>query len=133
MTSSSAPVPRPRSFEIAFWLLVVAAIGLMTSGMMLAATPAPVPVAFRGMGVLFALAGAGLAFLIGRARRGDARFRSAAAGLSFALSGLLAMFTLLSGGGLWVIILILTAAGAVLLTRASTKEWFEDQAGCSDG
>lgn len=122
----SAPVPaRPRIVDTAFWLWLLAAVSLVVLGMLMALTRGNVPTLFRGAGILFALAGLALGFLAGRTRAGQARMRRAAVGLALALVVLLALFTLMTGGVLWLIPMILTIVGAVLVMRPSANDWFD--------
>jgi peptidoglycan/LPS O-acetylase OafA/YrhL len=121
----SAPVPaRPRIVEAVFWLWLLAAISLVVLGMLLAFAHGELPPVFRGAGILFAIAGLALGFLAGRTRAGHARLRRAAVGLALALVVLLALFTLMTGGVLWLIPMILTMVGAVLIMRPSAQGWF---------
>ena len=77
---------------------------------------------------LFAVAGLALGYLAGRTRTGHAGFRRAAVGFALALVVVLALFILMSGGGvLWVLPMILTLAGAVLIMRPSAQEWFPSE------
>jgi hypothetical protein len=121
----SAPVPaRPRIVEAVFWLWLVAAISLVVLGMLMALTRGNLPPVYRGAGILFAVAGLGLGYLAGRTRTGNARMRRAGVGLAFALVVLLALFTLMTGGVLWLIPMILTMVGAVLVMRPAAQDWF---------
>lgn len=82
---------------------------------------------YRSSGLVSVAAAAALAFLAGRARRGDARFRLATLGLSFAavvVVGLLAAgigvaqpFVLLS--------LLPILVGAILFAVPSVRIWYE--------
>lgn len=85
MTSSSTP--RPLTATIGFGCWLVAAVLLMVGGLLAASADLPSlnSVLFRGSGVLTALAGLGMAFLAGRSRTGDPRFRRAAIALSLAI------------------------------------------------
>jgi hypothetical protein len=120
----TAPQSRPRVVTAAFWCWVVASILLIVGGL-LAATYAP-PALFRGAGILTALAGAGLAFLAGRSRGGDTRFRRAAITLSLTvivLVALLAVFGVVHVLTLLAVIPLI--AGTILMTRpaaASTPD-----------
>ncbi len=116
--------PRPLVVEIAFWLLVVAALGLTAAGLLLVFSSSSIAAFFRGAGVLFAVAGAALAFLAGRTRRGEARFRSAAIGLAVPLVVVLAVFFLFSRGLAWLLIMVVIMVAAVLLLRPTAHEWF---------
>jgi hypothetical protein len=119
------PVPaRPRIVEAVFWLWLLAAIALVVLGMLMALTRGNLPPVFRGAGILFAVAGLALGYLAGRTRAGHAGLRRAAVGLALALVVLLALFTLMTGGVLWLIPMILTMVGAVLIMRPSAQDWF---------
>ena len=116
--------PRPRVVEVAYWLLALAALALIEAGLVVVFTSSTIPVFFRGAGALFAVAGAALAFVAGRTRRGDARFRSATVGLALALVVLLALFSLFSRGLAWLLIMVVVMVAAVLLLRPAAHEWF---------
>ena len=115
---------RPRTVEIAFWLWALAALGMITAGLLVALSTSPNPALFRGAGALFVVAGAALAYLAGRTRNGDLRFRNAGIGLALAVSILLALFSVLSFGLVWVLVMILAIVGAVLMLRPSSQAWF---------
>lgn len=125
----SAPLPapssRPRIVDAVFWLWLVASISLVLLGLLMALTRANLPTFFRGAGILFALAGLALGYLAGRTRAGHAQLRRAAVGLALALVLLLALFALMTGGALWLIPLVLTMVGAVLIMRPSAQNWFQ--------
>jgi peptidoglycan/LPS O-acetylase OafA/YrhL len=127
----SAPVPtpssRPRIVEAVFWLWLVAAVALVVLGLLMALARGNVPTFFRGAGIMFALAGLAFGFLAGRTRAGDTRLRRAAVGLALALVVLLALFTVMTGGVLWLIPMILTMVGAVLIMRPTAREWFHPE------
>ena len=124
----SAPVPaRPRIVEAVFWMWLVAAVSLVVLGMLMALTRGNLPPVFRGAGVLFAVAGLALGFFAGRTRAGHAAVRRAAVGLALALVALLALFTLMTGGVLWLIPMILTMVGAVLIVRPSAQDYFHTE------
>ncbi|CRZ16299.1 hypothetical protein [Mycolicibacterium neworleansense] len=95
MPSSSAS--RRATISFSFWL--VGAVLLIVGGLIAASVswPSAESTLFRGVGALTALAGAGMAYLAGRARSGDARYRRAAIALSMAIVvvvGLMAAFSL---------------------------------------
>ena len=123
----SAPLQRPRLVSAAFWCWLVGAILLAALGLLLALNPANLPVIFRGAGGLFAVAGLALGFLAGRTRTGHAGFRRAAVGLALALVVVLALFILVGGGVLWVLPMIFTLIGAVLIMRPSAQKWFPSE------
>ena len=123
----SAPSNRPRIVEAVFWLWLVAAVSLVLLGLLMAFTRGNLPTFFRGAGILFALAGLALGYLAGRTRTGQTRFRRAGVGLALALVLLLALFTLMTQGILWLIPMILAMVGAVLIMRPSAQEWFPSE------
>lgn len=124
----SAPLQRPRIVNVAFWCWLAAAVLLATLGLLLALNRANVPIFLRGAGALFAVAGLALGYLAGRTRSGHTRFRRAAVGLGLILVMLLALFILIGGGGvLWVLPMILSLVGAILVMRPSAQEWYPSQ------
>jgi peptidoglycan/LPS O-acetylase OafA/YrhL len=120
----TAPQPRPRVVTAAFWCWVAAAFLLMLGGIISASLN--LPLFYRGAGVISVLAGGGIAFLAGRARTGDTRFRRAVVGLSFAVVVLAAFAALLRIINLFTLLAVLPLiAATVLITRpaaASTDE-----------
>ena len=124
----SAPLQRPHIVSAAFWCWLVAAVMLAALGLLLALNKAHIPVFLRGAAALFVVAGLALGYLAGRTRTGHTRYRRAAVGLALALVVLLAMFILIGGGGvLWVLPMILTLVGAILVMRPSAQEWFPSE------
>lgn len=123
----TAPHARPRVVTVAFWCWVVASVLLVTFGLLVALSQDNLPVLFRGAGALFALSGLGLGFLSGRARLGQARFRRAAVALALAVVVLLSLFALMSRWPLWLVVMILTVVGAVLMMRQSAQDWFDQE------
>ena len=115
---------RPRVVSAGFWCWAAGAVLLVAFGLLLAFSPDALPSLFRGMGALLAASGLGLGFLAGRARLGDERFRRAAIALSLAVVVVLALFALYSRGPIWLLIMILTMVGAVLMMRPPALEWF---------
>lgn len=112
----TAPQSRPRVVTAAFWCWVAASFLLMLGGLIAASLTAPA--LFRGAGVIFVLAAAGLAFLTGRSRSGDFRFRRAAVSLALTLVVLLALAALFGlANGLTLLAVIPLIAGAILMTR----------------
>jgi peptidoglycan/LPS O-acetylase OafA/YrhL len=98
----------------------------MVVGGLIAASVSELPMVYRGAGVLTAVAGAGMAFLAGRTRRGDTRYRRAAIALSLAIVVLVAIMSVLGGAihFLTLVAVLPLIAGTVLVTRpgASTPE-----------
>jgi peptidoglycan/LPS O-acetylase OafA/YrhL len=123
----TAPHQRPRVVIAAFWCWVVASVLLVMFGLLLAFSADNLPVLFHGAGVLFALSGLGLGYLSGQARLGYARFRRAAVALALAVVVLLAVFALISRGPVWLLVMILTMVGAVLMMRPSAQGWFDQK------
>ncbi|MGZ5377843.1 MAG: hypothetical protein ACXWD8_07440 [Mycobacterium sp.] len=123
----TAPQSRPRVVSAGFWCWAAAAVLLVAFGLLLAFSPDSLPTLFRGMGALFAASGLGLGFLAGRARLGDERFRRAALALALAIVVVLALFALYSRGPIWLVLMILTMVGAVLMMRPPALEWFADE------
>lgn len=123
----TAPQSRPRVVSAGFWCWAAAAVLLVAFGLLLAFSPDSLPTLFRGMGALFAASGLGLGFLAGRARLGDERFRRAALALALAIVVVLALFALYSRGPVWLLVMILTMVGAVLMMRPPALQWFADE------
>jgi hypothetical protein len=141
MTEPDSPT-RPRIVDVAFWLLVLGAVLLMFAGMLaVSASFDSLRAAFadsvsddtvrgwlnlhRAAGVFCILVGLSLAYVGGRTRSGDPRYRRSAVALSVAavvLVGLLGLFAGLSM--LSLLGLVLVAASAVALTRPAAVEWF---------
>jgi hypothetical protein len=99
---------------------VVASFLLILGGLIAASLN--LPVAFRGAGIILALAGGGLAFLTGRTRSGDTRFRRAAIALALTLIllvALAALFRLVNG--ITLLAMIPLIAGTVLITRPAAS------------
>jgi hypothetical protein len=116
----TAPQQRPRVVTAAFWCWVAASVLLVAGGLIVAA--ASLPPLSRGGGVITALAGAGMAFVAGRSRTGDSRFRRAGVALALAiivLMPLVVMFGVVHVLTLLAILLLI--AGTVLITRPSAS------------
>ncbi|WKG04472.1 hypothetical protein QU592_05000 [Mycolicibacterium sp. HK-90] len=90
----SRPAPnRPRVATVGFCFWLVASVLLIAGGMIAASVSLPGVDTwlFRGIGVLTAVAGLAMAFLAGRARSGDPRFRRAAIALSVTIMVIVAL------------------------------------------
>ena len=124
----TAPQPRPRVVTAAFWCWVAASVLLVAFGLLLAFSSDHLPLLFRGAGILFAASGLGLGYLSGQARLGHRRFRRAAVALALAVVVILAIFALMSRGPVWLLVMVLTMAGAVLMMRPAAHDWFEYEA-----
>lgn len=148
MTSSPASPDRPRVVDIAFWCFVGGAVIMMVGGLMSASTSyefarsaIPATVAddqvrsyltiYRYSGVGLAVAAAALAFLSGRARRGDERFRRAAMAMVAAIVVLVLLLALVVGVANPVILLALLPmlVGLVLMTRRPARDWYASRGG----
>jgi peptidoglycan/LPS O-acetylase OafA/YrhL len=127
----TAGEPPPRIVEVAFWCWVAAAVLLILFGLLIAAATAPA--FFRGAGVIFAVAGGGLAYMAGRTRRRDSRFRRAAVALAVALVVLLLMFAVQVHGPVWALIAIPLLAGVIAATRPAATTWFDSMDSGRDG
>jgi len=120
----AAPLDRPRPVTAAFWCWAVAALLLMVGGLIAAA--AAIPTVFRGAGVLTALAGAGMAFLAGRSRAGDARFRRAGIALSLTIVVLIAVLAALGVVHILTLVSVLPLViGTALITRPAAAAFYE--------
>ncbi|MFN3003192.1 hypothetical protein [Mycolicibacterium wolinskyi] len=112
-STPSSPPPPQRSLvtTVGFCFWLVAAVLLMVGGMIAASVSLPGldTLVFRGTGVLTALAGIGMAFLAGRSRSGDPRFRRAAIALSLAIVVIVALTARFG------VVHILTLFGVILL------------------
>ncbi|GFG52603.1 hypothetical protein CQY20_01125 [Mycolicibacterium agri] len=121
----SAPSPRPRVVDAAFWCWVVAAVLLIVGGLITASVN--LPAVFRGVGVLFALAGAGLALLAGRSRTGDGRFRRAALALSLATIVVVALVAVAGVVHILTLIAVIPLIAAVaLITRPAAAGFYQE-------
>jgi hypothetical protein len=101
---------------------VFASIMLIVGGLIAASLN--VAVIFRGAGVIFLLAGGGMAFLAGRSRNGDTRYRRAAIALGLTIIvvvALAALFRLVNGITLLAIPPLI--AGTVLITRPAASSF----------
>lgn len=133
---------RPAAVTAAFWVLLVGAVLLMAGGVMAATVgfdslrqAAPPAVSddvlrkyvrlYRGAGVLFALAAAGLAVLAVRARDGDPRFRRAATTLGLAIVVLVGLAAVFGATTILALLSLLPIiVGTLLLGRPGVVEWY---------
>lgn len=142
----TAPTPssRPRIVDLAFWCFVAGAVIMIVGGLMAttatydaarSAIPSTVSdeqvrnylTIYRFSGVGSILVAGALAFLAGKARRGDARFRLATLALGFAavvVTGLLAI-----GVGVAQPLILLgllpVLVGALLFVQPAARLWFQ--------
>ncbi len=142
MSVPSVPAPRPRAVDVAFWLLLVGAVMLVVGGLLVATMSfdtirgaAADSVSddqvhkylnfHRWSGVICVLTGAGLGFLTGRMRGGDARFRRATIGLALVTVVLVALVALFAGIHVLSLLgLLPIIVGALLLTRPAATDWY---------
>jgi biotin transporter BioY len=121
----TAPPPRPRVVDTAFWTWLAASVLLVLGGLLIATSTGNIPGLFRGMGGLFAVAGFAMGYLAGRTRQGDKRFRRATVALTLALMILVTLFALSTMGFLWLVIIVLLITAATLAMRPVATEWFD--------
>ncbi|BBY73750.1 hypothetical protein MPRF_06490 [Mycolicibacterium parafortuitum] len=146
----TAPTPpeRPRVVDLSFWCFMVGAVIMIVGGLMAltatyevarAAIPDTVSdedvrnylTIYRGTGIGSVLAAGALAFLAGRARRGDARFRLATLALAFATLVVLGLLALGIGVAQPLILLGLlpVVIGALLAVQPSARQWYQREDG----
>lgn len=123
----TAPQSRPRLVTAAFWCWVAASILLIVGGL-IAASVSQLPMVYRGGGVLTAVAGVAMAFLAGRTRTGDTRYRRAAIALSMTIVVLVAIAGVLRSAihVLTLVALLPLIAGTVLITRPAASSPEQD-------
>ena len=138
MTPSPASSNRPRVVDIAFWLLIGGATIMIAGGLMAVsatyeAARSALPDSITDSDVrnyltIYRIAAAVLAFLAGRARRGDARFRRAVFGLVFAI--LVVVLLLAVGVGvaqpLVLLALLPMLVGVALAAGPSARAWYAE-------
>lgn len=121
MSSHSSP---SRRATIGFSCWLVGSVLLIAGGMLAVSASPPVnPMLYRGIGALTALAGLGMAFLAGRSRSDDPRYRRAAVALSLAI----VVLVLLTGLNVLVLVALLplmvgTGVSALPLRRGDHGE-----------
>jgi hypothetical protein len=122
----TAPQPRPRVVTAAFWCWLAASILLIVGGLLAASIS--LPAVFRGAGVVTALAGAGMAFLAGRSRNGDTRFRRAALALALTIVVLVALCAVFGVVHVLTLVAVIPLiAGTVLMTRPAASSWVDQE------
>jgi peptidoglycan/LPS O-acetylase OafA/YrhL len=122
----TAPSSRPRVVTAGFWCWLAAAVLLIVGGLIAASLS--LPVVYRGAGVVTAVAGAGMAFLAGRSRSGDSRFRRAAVALSLAIVVLVALVSVFGIVHVLTLLAVIPLiAGAVLMTRPAASSGPEQE------
>ncbi|MBS1695236.1 MAG: hypothetical protein JST91_23775 [Actinobacteria bacterium] len=147
MTATPSPSPRPRIVDVAFWVLLAGAVMLILGGLLATTVTFDAArraitssvdddrvrtylVVYRGMGVGAILAGGALAFLGGRARRGDPRYRRALLALALATVAVLGVIAVLAGVAQAVVLLALVPilVSVVLWTRPAAGAWYHERA-----
>lgn len=142
MTAPSPP-SRPPVVDAAFWCFVGGAVLLIVGGLMASTAGfedarAYLPSSFtdeqvrnyltlyRGTGMGSVVAGVALAFLAGRARRGDARLRLATLGLAFAIVVVIALMAIGVGFRSLIVLVSLLPIliATVLITRPAARDWY---------
>lgn len=146
----TAPLPepptRPRLVDAAFWCFIGGAVIMIVGGLMASATTFESARAaidptiadeqvrsfltvYRVSGMGSVLAAAALAFLAGRARRGDARFRLATLGLSFATVVVIGLLAFAVGfvEPLIALALLPILVGAALFSVPAVRTWYESE------
>lgn len=122
----TAPQSRPRVVTAGFWCWVVASALLIVGGLIAASVS--LPAIYRGAGVVTALAGAGMAFLAGRSRTGDARFRRAGVALSLAIVVLVALMSVFGVVHVLTLLAVIPLiAGTILMTRPAASAATEQE------
>ena len=117
----TAPQSRPRVVTAAFWCWLAASLLLIVGGL-IAASVSALPLVYRGGGVITVVAGAGMAFLAGRTRSGDTRYRRAAVALSLAIVVLVALCAVVGVVHVLTLLAVLPLiAGTVLITRPAAS------------
>ena len=138
------PASRPRLVDAAFWCFMGGAVLMIVGGQMSAtatvdaarlAIPADVSdervrnylTVYRLIGVGSVVAAAALAFLAGKARGGDSRFRMATLGLAFAVVAVVLLLAVGLGVGqpLILVAALPVLVGAALMTRPSARAWYD--------
>lgn len=140
MTASES---RPRALNIAFWLLIAGSVLLMAGGLLAltfgfealrqVVSPSISDAAVhqllafrRGAGAVCIVAGLGLAFLAGKTRSGDVRYRRATIGLGLTLIVLVGVLQVFVNIGLVTLLSLLPIiVGTLFLTRPVVAAWFD--------
>ena len=144
--SHPTPPARPTIVNIAFWLVLVGAVLLLSGGLLGlsvaisaedgvfgANTPPDTVQTMRtllgGLSVLWALVGMALSFLSGRTRNGDLRFRRVVVWMAVAVVVMVFLLTFLAPFTITMPVLfgaVPLAIGATLYMRPASSDWFMD-------
>lgn len=142
----STPAARPRVVDLAFWCFIGGAVLMIVGGLMAAtatydaaraAIPTTVPdqqvrtylTVYRYSGIGAVLLAGALAFLAGRARHGDPRFRLATLALAFAALVVIGLLALGVGVAQPLILLGLlpVVIGTLLMVQPAARFWFQQE------
>ncbi|KWX68919.1 hypothetical protein [Mycobacterium sp. NAZ190054] len=140
------PPARPRIVDIAFWCFIGGAVIMIVGGLMAAtatydAARAAIPpmvsdeqvrsylTVYRFSGIGSVLVAGALAFLAGRARHGDPRFRLATLALAFAAVLVIGLLALGLGVAQPLILLGLLPVliGALFMVQPAARLWFQQE------
>jgi cytochrome bd-type quinol oxidase subunit 1 len=141
--TTTPPDQRPRSVDVALWLLVIGSVLLLAGGLLaltvsFSSARQMVDPALsddvvhqllrfnRIAGAVCVVAGLILGWLTGKLRRSrDPRFRRAVIALAMAIGVVVAMLAVVAGSHLLTLIALLPIiVGAMVLTRPAATEWF---------
>ncbi len=143
MTQPTSPA-RPTIVNIAFWLVLVGAV-LLLSGWLLGISVAVsaedavfgknvspdsvqnLRILLGGLSVLWVLVGMALSFLVGRARNGDLRFRRSVVVMAVAVAVMVFLLTLLAPFTVTLPTLfgvVPVVIGATLFMRPAASDWY---------
>ncbi|MGP4057992.1 hypothetical protein ACTWP6_24755 [Mycobacterium sp. 4D054] len=140
------PAARPRIVDLAFWCFIGGAVLMIVGGLMAAtatydAARAAIPTTvsdeqvrnyltvYRFTGIGAVLVAGALAFLAGRARHGDSRFRLATLALAFAALVVIGVLALGVGVAQPLILLGLLPVliGTLLIVQPAARFWFQQE------
>jgi hypothetical protein len=134
---NASPQNRPRIVDAAFWCWIAAALLLIVGGLITASVSiVGFPMVVRVGGVLSVVIGVAVAFLAGRSRNGDVRFRRALIALSLVVIVVIGLGTavgLLVVHFLTLVALLPLIAGMVCMTRPDAAAWFASPQEKTDG
>ncbi|UXA18667.1 hypothetical protein [Mycobacterium sp. SMC-4] len=145
-SSSPSSAGRPRVVDVAFWICIAGAVVLIVGGLMAAsatfdAARSAIPddvgddqvrtylTIYRTTGIGAVLLGGASAYLAGQARRGDARFRRALVGLTWATVVVVVLLAIGIGVAQPLILLaqLPLLIGALLFVRPAASRWFHPE------
>lgn len=128
--TESPSAARPRAVRIAYWCWMVGAVLLIVGGLASAMLGSPLPLIYRGAGVIVVLAGVGMAYVAGRTRTADPRFQRTGVALSMAIVLVVAVASVVQlVDRLAAIALLPLIAGTVTIRSATAQAWFDGEDG----